>query len=411
MAAPSPGRTGEGADRWKADNNGSSSRSAPSAQVSLKAHPIADLFPLLEGEELQALADDIKENGLQEAILVFEGEIIDGRNRWRACEIAGVTPATDEYRGLRADIPARIISKNLRRRHLTTDQRAAIAAEIANRTRGGDRKSEQIKASNGALVPVTDAQAAKLMNVGERTVERAKARMRSDPEAHAKAKAGTLGRAKPKPPEPKPEAIEGLDYEVTTDQWGFRHRQKPGRALVDRDPKPAEPKKRFAWLFVIDEAKRVLDTMAKVAKAAEQGDKAAAQQIIHSTELVTDLCARLAKWAQQQEDARPVEPEPGYGDAATGAEIIARNSGGGLAPEQASPKANGAEPAPDDLRCRLCAILETLKMSETRFAKHADMSQGTLNRFMLGIGTINQANRAKIEAAVADLAGYANATG
>jgi ParB-like chromosome segregation protein Spo0J len=75
----------------------------------MTAHPIADLFPLLKGEELQALADDIKENGLYEAILVFEGEIIDGRNRWRACKMAGVEPRIEE----------RIISKNLRRRHLT----------------------------------------------------------------------------------------------------------------------------------------------------------------------------------------------------------------------------------------------------------------------------------------------------
>jgi hypothetical protein len=42
---------------------------------------------------------------------------------------------------------------------------------------------------------LTDAQAAKLMAVSERSVERAKQVMRTDPEAHAKAKAGTLGRA------------------------------------------------------------------------------------------------------------------------------------------------------------------------------------------------------------------------
>jgi DNA-binding LacI/PurR family transcriptional regulator len=46
-------------------------------------------------------------------------------------------------------------------------------------------------------------------------------------------------------------------------------------------------------------------------------------------------------------------------------------------------------------------------MSENRVAKHADMSQGTLNRFMQGIGKTNDANRAKIEAALADLAAYA----
>ena len=93
-------------------------------------HPLAELFPILVGEELRALADDIKAHGLREPLLVLGDQLIDGRNRAAACELAGVEPRIEEYTGDPAAIPALIISKNLHRRHLTTDQRAAIAAEL-----------------------------------------------------------------------------------------------------------------------------------------------------------------------------------------------------------------------------------------------------------------------------------------
>jgi len=96
---------------------------------SLEAHSAATLFPLLEGEELQDLAEDIRRNGLDQSIVLHEGKVLDGRNRLRACEIAGVEPRFTQWEGT-GDPTDWVVSTNLHRRHLTTSQRALIAVEL-----------------------------------------------------------------------------------------------------------------------------------------------------------------------------------------------------------------------------------------------------------------------------------------
>lgn len=68
----------------------------------MKAHPIADIFPLLEGLELQSLSDDIKAHGLIHPIVVHDSMILDGRNRFNACRVAGIEPKTKKELGGRS---------------------------------------------------------------------------------------------------------------------------------------------------------------------------------------------------------------------------------------------------------------------------------------------------------------------
>jgi len=141
-------------------------------------HPIADLFPLLGDDELTSLAADIATNGLLNPIWRMpDGRIIDGRNRFRACKMVNVEPRYDEYDG---DSPlAFVVSMNERRRHLSTSQRAMIAAKVANLPRGvrADRVSKPQGRSNDLPIdpPITQPQAASTMAVSTPSVKRAAA--------------------------------------------------------------------------------------------------------------------------------------------------------------------------------------------------------------------------------------------
>lgn len=96
----------------------------------MQFHPAANLFPLMDDEELQALAEDIKgPNGQLEDILTYDNQIIDGRNRYRACLLAGVKPRFREWDG-EGSLVAFVVGKNLHRRHLTPSQLAMVAKDM-----------------------------------------------------------------------------------------------------------------------------------------------------------------------------------------------------------------------------------------------------------------------------------------
>jgi hypothetical protein len=129
-----------------------------------KSHPIADIFPILTKEETNDLADDIVLHGQREPIWMYEGKILDGRNRYNACLLKSIEPRFVDYVG--SDPLAFAISMNLRRRQLDDAQRSVSAAKIATFNRGDNQH-----------VPIggtSQAQAAKLLNVSRRGLQRAR---------------------------------------------------------------------------------------------------------------------------------------------------------------------------------------------------------------------------------------------
>jgi len=143
----------------------------------MEFHEIAKIFPLMEGTEFDALIADIKKNGLLEPIWLYEDKILDGRNRYKACQLAGIEPQFVEYT---KDDPFQfVISKNMHRRHLDESQRAVIAARIANMPLGGALyRSANLPTENH----ISQSDVAKMFNVSERTIRSVKAVERDVPE-------------------------------------------------------------------------------------------------------------------------------------------------------------------------------------------------------------------------------------
>jgi hypothetical protein len=104
-------------------------------------HPVANIFPMLELRELQAWAESIKANGQQVAIVMLQGKILDGRNRWVACQLAGVKPRMENGDHI-TDPLTFVITQNLERRHLDTVQRSLIAERIATAKHGGNQRGD-----------------------------------------------------------------------------------------------------------------------------------------------------------------------------------------------------------------------------------------------------------------------------
>jgi N6-adenosine-specific RNA methylase IME4 len=128
-------------------------------------HPAANIFPLMTGVEFDALVADIKARGLVHPIVEIGNTILDGRNRYLACNQAGVRIRTVKYTG--NDPVGYVLSANLERRHLNEGQRAMVAARMANMGEGRPEATSQIRL-------VSQAEAAERLSVGISSVKQAK---------------------------------------------------------------------------------------------------------------------------------------------------------------------------------------------------------------------------------------------
>lgn len=155
-------------------------------------HPLCSMFPPISEEELSLLANSIRNNGLREPIVTFEGMVLDGQNRLAACEIAGVEPKFTEFTG---DNPLDfVLDANLYRRHLNTAQKAQIASRLATLTHGGDRKSQSAQQNQviGRSFDLTIEEAAKRCDTSTDAVVKYRRVESSDPDLAEKAVRGLL---------------------------------------------------------------------------------------------------------------------------------------------------------------------------------------------------------------------------
>ena len=154
-------------------------------------HPFADIFPLMDEAALAELAADIKAESQREPIHLWQDQIIDGRNRYRACRIAGVEPIFKkiEFPGGDQEALAYVLSRNLKRRHLSVTQRSDVARRLANMRQG--ERTDLAQPSDPRPKVVSQAEAAKMLEVSPRSVGDAKVvHERGSPELIAAVEAG-----------------------------------------------------------------------------------------------------------------------------------------------------------------------------------------------------------------------------
>lgn len=171
-------------------------------------HPAAHMFPLPTEEEFNALVSDIRETGLDQAILITkEGELIDGRSRLLACYVANQDVRFERM----ADcIDPYVISwtRNGVRRHLTVAQRAMVAdtlrghyeAEARQRQSEAVSRANKQRSSSSGNIASTEPepqrreqvrdQVAKLVGVGGKAADKARAISTYAPDLAEKIRAG-----------------------------------------------------------------------------------------------------------------------------------------------------------------------------------------------------------------------------
>jgi ClpX C4-type zinc finger len=143
----------------------------------LPVHPAADLFPLMAPDELKGLGDDIKKSKLREPITLWfpdpesnKPELLDGRNRADAMEAVGLSVVRDDWKGggihqllvvwrglyAPADPYAYVISANIHRRHLTSEQKRELIAKLikAEPTKSNRQIAKTVKASHPHVAKV-----------------------------------------------------------------------------------------------------------------------------------------------------------------------------------------------------------------------------------------------------------------
>jgi hypothetical protein len=158
--------------------------------IDIPVHPAADLFPMIADSDDQAmvsLINSIKANGQLHPIIMWNGVIVDGRNRYAACKQAGIAPKTKSMQfESDADAIRYIISTNIHRRHLDPRRIPAIAADLATMMRGRPSEDNPQKCGN------TTAEVAERLGTSERQVELAKEVKAKAPDLFQKMKTGEM---------------------------------------------------------------------------------------------------------------------------------------------------------------------------------------------------------------------------
>lgn len=180
----------------------------------LQFHPLCTLFPRLEGIEFDALKADIEANGQLQPIVLHDGMVLDGGNRYRACIELGIEPATSEFQG--GDPISFVLSANFHRRHLSAGQQAAVVAAAQNWANAAGHGGARTKVQ--PLHLETAADRAKVAHASLRTQRMADKVAKADPELAKRVAHGEIS---------LPKAIKQVDGKAVADADQNNHASFP----------------------------------------------------------------------------------------------------------------------------------------------------------------------------------------
>lgn len=213
----------------------------------MKFHPYSEVFPLIEGDDFSALVADIKTNGLREKIWLYDGKVIDGRNRFLACQKAKVKPQYREFKGTEDAALTFVISANITRRHLTFEQRAMSAARVATLRKGDNQHTARAVCSQSETAEKFDVssdsiqRARKVVEKGsaalQAAVESGDVPLKNAANVVSLPKSEQLAAAKAKPlrPQPVQDANLHLEREPEEDEGAqLEQAEKEYTASIDK---------------------------------------------------------------------------------------------------------------------------------------------------------------------------------
>jgi len=160
-------------------------------------HPYANAFPLMPLAEQDALGASMEATKQREPCVIYEGKILDGRNRYIQCLKRGLTPRVRPYDPDKdGPDPIRFVEDlNLNRRHLTASQRAMAAAEMETFRQGRPQKDRNSDLFAGEEIAPgqTRAELSERFNVDRSTIaDAARVRDQGTPELREAVKSGDI---------------------------------------------------------------------------------------------------------------------------------------------------------------------------------------------------------------------------
>lgn len=184
-------------------------------------HPLSAAFPPMTAEEFQELKDSIDNIGIQNAITVSDGMVLDGWNRYHACTELGMEcPAAELAPGI--DARDFVMAQNQARRHVTKAQMAmAVTAVYAWKPLGANQHENRVDtecppsemAASATLPSKTTAELSEISGIHANTIKQAKTvTAQATPAVVDAVKRGELGLPKAAaiaklPPDQQAEAI------------------------------------------------------------------------------------------------------------------------------------------------------------------------------------------------------------